>query len=255
MDAASAWHLAALVATGLLAGYLSTLFGIGGGLVVVPLLHYALGVPFVAATALSLVAMAIQTPFGLWSHARRGAVDWRMGLWLAVGGLGGVLVGERLQPMTPVPWLKLLFALVMLVAAWRLWVRLVQGEPRTVDWRALILLGLVAGIASRLLGIGGGLVTVPALVIMGVGIHTAVATSLLPVATNAWVASVAIVAQDAFPWQDAIPLALGALVAAPLGTWTAHSLEASRLKRVFAAALVVAAIYIAATSGAFTAPP
>jgi len=253
VDAATAWHLGALVATGLLAGYLSTLFGIGGGLVVVPLLHYGLGIGFVAATALSLVAMAIQTPFGLWSHARRGAVDWRMGGWLALGGLGGVLVGGRLQPMLPVPWLKLLFALVMVGAAWRLWVRLVQGEPRPLDWMALVLLGVAAGIASRLLGIGGGLITVPLLVILGVGIHRAVATSLLPVATNALVASITIVWQGAAPWADAVPLALGALLAAPFGTWTAHALEATRLKRVFAVALVVAAISIAATSGAWQA--
>ncbi|MCA1819604.1 MAG: sulfite exporter TauE/SafE family protein [Thermoplasmatota archaeon] len=244
-------RLAALGGIGLAAGYLSTLFGIGGGLVVVPLLVYGLGYGFETARDLSLLAMGVQTPFGLWTHHRRGAVDWRMGGWLAAGGIAGVLVGDRLRPLVPVTSLKLLFALIMVGAAWRLWVRLVQGEPRRIDWAALLLLGLGAGVVSRLLGIGGGLVTVPVLVLMGVSIHTAVATSLLPVFTNAAVASIGILREGATDWHPAPAIAVAALVAAPFGTLTAHAVPATPLKRAFAVVLVLAAAYVAATSGAF----
>jgi uncharacterized protein len=241
-------RLAAFLATGLAAGYASTLLGIGGGLVVVPVLHYVLRVGFVEATALSLLAMTAQTPFGLWSHARRGAVDWRLAAWLAAGGAAGVAAGILLQPIVPVPQLKLLFAAVMVLAAWRLWspeLPAAHGRPGPVP---AVALGAVAGVASRLLGIGGGLVTVPALTLAGVAVHTAVATSLAPVFTNALLASVVILAQAATDWRWAVPLALGALVTAPLGTRTAHALDARPLRRVFAGAVVVAAAYVAWTA-------
>ena len=251
----SLMQAAALLGIGLCAGYLSTLLGIGGGLVVVPFVHYGLGVPFVEATAISLLAMAMQTPFGLWTHHRRKAVDWRLGGWLALGGLGGVLVGEWLQPQVPVPWLKLLFAGVMLLAAWRLWARLHEGEQEAWPWTLFVVLGFLAGVTSRLLGIGGGLVTVPMLVLLGVGIHTAVATSLFPVFTNALAASVGIVAGGQAKWWLAVPIALGALATAPLGTRTAHALDAERLRRTFAVAIALAALYVGGTSGAFSLTP
>ena len=250
VDPASPWFWAALLGTGLLAGYASTLLGIGGGLVVVPLLHYLLGLDFAEATAVSLIAMAIQTPLGLWTHHRRGAVDWRMGGWLAAGGLGGVLLGGWLQPQMDVAALKLLFAAVLLLAAWRLWVRLREPQPHPIAWPALVLLGFAAGVLSRLLGIGGGLVTVPALVLLGAVVHTAVGTSLLPVFTNAAAASVWILAAGLVDWRLAVPVAVGALATSWLGTRTAHALQAPALRRTFAVVLAAAAAYVAATSGA-----
>jgi uncharacterized protein len=251
VDPASPWFWAALLGTGLIAGYASTLLGIGGGLVVVPLLHYLLGLDFAAATAVSLVAMAIQTPVGLWTHHRRGAVDWRMGGWLAAGGLVGVAVGEWLQPQMDVAALKLLFAAVLVAAAWRLWVRLREAEVRPIGWPPLLLLGLAAGVLSRLLGIGGGLVTVPVLVLLGTAVHRAVGTSLLPVLTNAAVATAWILAAGLADWRLAMPVAAGALLTSWLGTRTAHAMQAPALRRTFAMVLAAAAAYIAATSGAF----
>lgn len=242
--------LAALVATGIAAGYLSTLFGIGGGLIVVPLLVHVLSFDFRIAAALSLVAMTFQTPFGLWTHARRGAVDWRLGGWIAAGGLAGVGIGDWLQPQLPIASLKAIFALVMLFAAWRLWSQLVQGEPRAIPVAGLLLLGALAGVLARLLGIGGGLLAVPVLVFLGTGVHRAVASSLVPVFTNAAVSSAAILARG-LDWRPAVPLAVGALVSAPLGTWTAHALPALRLRRAFALVLGLAALHMAATSGMF----
>ena len=250
MDAGTLQWWAALLAIGLLAGFLSTLLGIGGGLVVVPLLHYGLRFGFLEATAVSLLAMAIQTPVGLWTHHRRGAVDWRLGGLLALGGLGGVLAGHWLQPQVAVPHLKLLFAALMLVAAWRLWAGLKPGQVKPLHWVLVVVLGFLAGVASRLLGIGGGLVTVPMLVLLGTAVHTAVATSLLPVLTNALVASVGILAARQADWRIAVPVGLGALATAWLGTRAAHALEAPQLRRVFAVALALAAVWMGATSGA-----
>ena len=247
MDVALAALLAAI---GLGAGVLSTLFGIGGGIAMVPVLHYGLGVEWPHATAISLAAIAVMSPSGVLAHARRGAVDWRLAIPLAVGGILGVLAGDWLQPRTPVPWLKLLFAGLMVLAA----VRLVHpGTDARWHTRQPILLGLVgvgAGIVSKLLGVGGGILTVPVLTLTGTPIHVAVGSSLVPVFTNAAQASATHLAQGVALWW-ALPLAAGGLAGIPLGARIAHSLADLGLRQVFAAALVLAAVLVAATSGAF----
>lgn len=244
--------LLALLAAGGLAGVLSSLFGIGGGIVLVPVLHYLLGFAWVDATQLSLVAIMVQSPTGVWQHARRGAVDWRVAVPLAVAGLLGVLLGDALQPRIAVPWLKVLFAVLMGLAALRLAVPQppVAEQARRLGLPGLAALGLFAGVIAKLLGIGGGLVTVPILTLTGLPVHLAVGSSLVPVFTNAAVASAQAFAQG-LAWLPAVPLASGALVGVPFGAALAHAMKEQGLRRVFAAGLVLAALYIGLTSGAW----
>jgi uncharacterized protein len=239
-----------LLAVGGLAGALSALLGIGGGIVMVPVLHYGFGFAWAEATQLSLVAIMIQSPLGLWQHARRLAVDWRIGTALALSGFLGVLVGDVLQPLIAVAWLKVLFAGLMLLAAFRLFARRPLEAPaaRPLGLPGLYVLGVFAGIVSKLLGIGGGLVTVPVLTLNGLTAHLAIGSSLVPVFTNAAIASGQAFAQglSALP---AIPLALGALGGVPFGARLAHSMKDQGLRRVFAAGLVAAALFVGLTSG------
>lgn len=240
------WAWLALVGLG--AGVLSALFGIGGGIVMVPVLHYGFGLAWAEATAVSLAAIAVLSTTGVWSHARRGAVDWRLAIPLAVGGLGGVAAGNWLQPRIGVPWMKLLFAALMAWAAWRL----VRG-PSPAHWHTrhpayLVALGVLAGVVSKLLGIGGGLLTVPALTLTGTAIHVAVGSSLVPVFTNAALATAGHLARGV-ALVPAIPLALGAVLGVPVGARVAHALPDVGLRRVFATGLAVAALAMAATSG------
>lgn len=250
METSDPATLSGLVALGAAAGFLSTLFGIGGGVLIVPVLVYVAGLDFPTATAVSLMAMLAHPPLGVYQHARRGAVNWRLALLLAVGGAVGVAAGIILAPHVPIPWLKLLFAVVMLAAAWRLVARPAATAPAAATASTLLALGVVAGLVSRLLGVGGGLVTVPVLVLLGNAVHTAVGSSLVAVFTNAALAS-AVSLQAGADWHPAAPIAFGAVCAATFGTRAAHRLDAKPLSRLFAAALTVAAIYIGVTSRAF----
>jgi uncharacterized protein len=239
----------ALAVVGLLAGIVSSLFGIGGGLVMVPVLHYLGHVPFHHATALSLLVISVQSPFGVWQHARRAAVHYSLAWPLVVAGAAGVAIGVQVEPYAPVPWLKVLLSLLMLLAAWRLVGHLPVGDPdKSPGLPFLLGLGLVAGFVSKLLGIGGGLLTVPVLAMVGVPVHLAVGSSLVPVFSNAAFATAEALAQG-FDWRPAVPMALGALCGVPLGARAAHALDAKGLSRVFAVGLVLAALYIGLTSG------
>lgn len=242
--------LLALLATGATAGFLSTTFGIGGGIVMVPILHYLLGVPFADATALSLLAMCLPASLGVYQHAHRGAVDWRIGATMAIAGLAGVGAGILLQPRLPVAGLKVLFAAVLLAGAWRLATPTPVRPGHRAHTGLLAGLGAGAGLASKLLGIGGGLVTVPILTLAGVPVHTAVGSSLVPVFTNAAIAGAAALG-GGLDGRLAVPLALASAAAGPLGTRVAHGLAPMGLRRAFAGLLVVTAVYVAATSGVY----
>ncbi|MES2153972.1 MAG: sulfite exporter TauE/SafE family protein [bacterium] len=248
MDPAQPSTFAGLVALGAGAGFLSTLFGIGGGVVIVPVLVYGLGVDFHVATATSLAAMLAHPPLGVYQHARRGAVDWRLAGLLVAGGAVGVPAGIVIEGHVGTSWLKFLFALIMVGAAWRLVAKppRVHEEPHPA--LGVVALGVVAGAASRLFGIGGGLVSVPMLAFLGTRMHAAVGSSLVAVFTNAALAS-AVSLSKGLDWHPAVPIALGAVCAATFGTRAAHGLRAQPLARLFAAALTLAAIYVAATSG------
>jgi uncharacterized protein len=243
--------LAALLAlVGVAAGFLSALFGIGGGIVMVPLLHYGLGVPWHMATAYSLMAIAIMAPWAVYQHGARKAVDWRIGGYLALGGAVGVAAGAWLEPRVPVPGLKLLFAGLMAFAAYRLVARPVGPRVEAHGTPFLVALGVACGVTAKLLGIGGGLISVPALALTGTAIHVAVGSSLVPVFTNGAAATAIGLAAGLDLWNG-VPMAAGGLLGIPLGAAAAHAMPAAGLKRVFAAALVLAAVAIAATSGAW----
>lgn len=241
----ASWPL--LLAAGLAAGFASGLMGVGGGIVLTPVLHYGLRLPWAEAVATSLLVIALQAPLGVWRHARRGAVDWPAAAALAAGGLLGVFLGDRLLPHLPLSALRLLFAAVMAVAAWRLLAR--PPEPRTDRHPAWLLaaVGLGAGVLARLLGVGGGILTVPALGLLGVPVHTAVGSSLVPVFTNAAAASGANLARG-LEWGRALVLAAGALPGTVLGVRAAHALPERGLRRVVAGALLLAAVAVAATA-------
>lgn len=248
MDASDPATFAGLAALGAGAGFLSALFGIGGGVLIVPVLVYGAGVELAVATSTALMSMLVHPVLGVYQHNRRGAVDWRIGSLMAAGGALGVAIGLLLLTWLTDAVLKLLFALLLLAAAWRLVVRLPVGPPTQAGTWFLNALGLVAGVASRLFGIGGGLVTVPVLALAGTSMHVAVGSSLVPVFTNAVLAS-AMSLHAGIDWRPAVPITIGAVAAATFGTRVAHRLDPAPLRRLFAVALGLAAIYIAATSG------
>lgn len=233
-----------VVVAGLGAGFFAGLLGIGGGILMVPLLHFVLGHDWHTSVAVSLVVMTIHAPLGVYRHHQKGAVSWRMAAPLVAGGVGGVLAGIWLAPRIAVPLLKLAFAVLMVLAAWRLVAKPPAPRTETRPWPILVLLGAGAGLVSRLLGVGGGILTVPALVLFAVPVHLAVGTSLVPVFSNAALATLFNVGR-ALPWREAAVLAATALVGQLGGVRAAHALPDKGLRRFVAASLVVAALWVA----------
>jgi hypothetical protein len=120
-------HVVIAVVVGFAAGILAGMFGVGGGILFVPVLTLALGLEQHHAQATSLLAILPTVAVGTWRQQRYGNVRWRASLILGVAGVGGVLAGGSLAESLPGDVLRRLFgALLVVVAAqiaWRAWKR------------------------------------------------------------------------------------------------------------------------------------
>ncbi|MET0955446.1 MAG: sulfite exporter TauE/SafE family protein [Cryobacterium sp.] len=191
-----AWYWIALVLTGALGGLLSGLFGVGGGIVMVPLLISLCGMDQRRAATTSLAAIVPTSIVGSLTYLANGHIDVVAGLIIAVGAVVGSIIGTNLLRRIPLFWLRWLFILLLVVVA----VRMVLVEPERgaalelslVVVLGYLALGLAMGIASGLFGIGGGVIAVPALVaVFGVSDLIAKGTSLLVLVPTSIVGTVA----------------------------------------------------------------
>lgn len=240
--------LLGVLASGLAAGIASGLFGVGGGILMVPAALYLVpGTDFHEAKAVSLVVIVASSGIGVWTHHQHRSVDLRAGILLAVGGFAGAALAalgvERLADAT----LAALFGVVLALLGARLATSR-SATPRERHGRGraifLVALGFAAGLLSGAFGIGGGVIMVPGMLFAGIGMHLAVGTSLVAVLGNAFGGTLSHLILGYGPTLATIgiPLALGAVPGTYLGAKLAHRIHADRLKRIFGAALILVGI-------------
>ena len=170
---------------GTAAGLFSGLFGVGGGVVMVPLLLLLLGMDERRATSTSLGAIVIIAAVATITQGAYGTVHLTEGLLVGVPALLGVVSGTWLQQRIPAKRVSLIFAVLLLVVAVSMVLSTGDGDGSGADLDVVRVLlaavfGYAAGVVSGLLGVGGGTLFVPGLIyVLGLGHVDAEATSLL----------------------------------------------------------------------------
>jgi uncharacterized membrane protein YfcA len=156
------------VLVGIVAGYFSGLFGIGGGFIMVPLLTFLLGFPVKRAAATSLAAIFLSAIAGVIGYALNDGVVWAAAIALSAGSVVGSFIGARLLQVIPQRVMIWIYVVLLTVLAVRL---LWSSESTTDTWIlspwwvvGLIAVGFVAGVMAGLLGVGGGIMVVPILI-------------------------------------------------------------------------------------------
>lgn len=241
------------------------LTGGGGAIFAVPLLVYGLTVAPQDAVGISLAAVGATALVGALQRLRAHEVDLGTGVLFALAGMVGAPLGAWLNARLPGSWLLVLFALLMLVVAVRMWRRTSRASGHTRPLSSacardehgrltltsrcmltLIAVGLLTGVLSGLFGVGGGFIIVPALVLVsGMAMHRAVATSLVVIAlvSASGVLSYLIAGRPLELLLTAL-FVVGGLVGMTLGTRWSRRLTSPVLQQGFAVALVVVAAFV-----------
>lgn len=168
----------------ILIGLALGMLGSGGSILTVPILVYLVGEPDKLAIAESLAIVGLIALAGAIPYALRGLIDWRNVLFFGLPGMAGTYLGAYLSQWVPGVWQLGLFAVVMLLAAYMMFrpPRL-EARPKSRSYLKIAVDGLVVGILTGLVGVGGGFLIVPALVLLGgLPMHLAIGTSLLIIA-------------------------------------------------------------------------
>ncbi|MCP1662346.1 MULTISPECIES: sulfite exporter TauE/SafE family protein [Methanocalculus] len=249
-----------LIATGIIAGYCAGLLGIGGGFLMVPvqyllLIHTGIDPTYAIRIAIgtSLAVVFLVSCTAAMAHHKRQAVDWQAAVPIGMAGLAGGFAGGTLASYLPVEILKPLFGIMVIVGAFRL----LRGVPdpggvTRTGHGAWTMAGLAIGILSGLVGLGGGVLLVPVLLlIFNLPIHRAIATSsacilffsiggilayiyhglMVEELTNGFLGYI-----DILQW---VVLTATMVPFTRLGVATAHNLPANRLRIVFAGVMVL----------------
>ncbi len=161
-------------------GFVSSILGIGGGLFLVPTLVFIFGLPIHSAVGTSLVGVFFTSLSSTVIYRKMGYIKKSIVIPVIAGALPGVVAGSLLSTILASQILEKLFGLFLLYPAIRMmFMRDVELEEREAGDTGYFLLGLSAGIISGLFGVGGGIVLVPALVmVFRIPVREAVATSL-----------------------------------------------------------------------------
>lgn len=234
---------------GIMAGLLAGFLGIGAGVLMIPAMLIFLDMDIFSAKASSLVAILVLSPIGARRHAAAGHINLRAGVMLGVPGFTGALAGTALSAYMNAGWLEISFSLFLFgMAVYMLGNnrkrRKRGGRNRALLWPA----GLAAGFLGGLIGVGGGLLMVPAMLATGIGMHTAVGTSLLAIIFIAGAGTAAhmgagMLALDVF-LRATLPMLAGAAAGVALGASAAAKTPSPVLRRVFSVVMVVAAVYL-----------
>lgn len=246
-------HAWALVILGVLAGMLSGMFGIGGGVIIVPVLTVLMGFELQVAIGTSLAVLVWPVSFfAVLAYYRARLLNIAPAALIAVGLVAGGVVGAQIALNLPGATLQRIYGVFLIYVGWRfieprkLWAARRSNAPRAlpahsqsappeIPWYVLLAVGVGAGVTSGLFGIGGGLVIVPALVaLLRYDQKRAVGTSLGALLPPVGIGAVlSYYEAGEIDLAASVFVALGLIVGAFLGARIALGLPSSTVKRMY----------------------
>ncbi|MDP5137867.1 sulfite exporter TauE/SafE family protein [Rheinheimera baltica] len=228
------------------------LFGSGGSILTVPVLLYLLHMPPQLAIASSLLIVAGISLFGSVRNGLQRLISWRHVLWFGIPGMMGTYGGAWFGTLVDARWQLLVFSLLMLVAAVMMW-RSSTGdnaEAKAFKPAKIVLDGLIVGVITGFVGVGGGFLIVPALVLLGgLSMPIGIATSLVIIAMKSfvgfgkyyWVMSEQGVV---FDWTTIGLMIVAGIAGSYVGGALGKRLPKAQLQKAFAVFLVIMAAVV-----------
>jgi len=223
---------------------MGSLLGLGGGFLIVPLLTIFLGIPIKVAVALSLLSILANSLSASIVYVDREVVDFRLGLILESTTMLGAITGANINLMMSESVIYVVFGLVLFYVAYRM----VAGKKYREEYRESgkgniylgILVSYVAGLLSGLLGIGGGILKMPILILLlSLPTRVAIGTSLFMISITSATGTFIYFVNGVIDMSYAPFAVLGASIGAQLGSRLGFKIEAKYLRLLFSLVLVV----------------
>jgi uncharacterized membrane protein YfcA len=253
--------LVAIMLVAVFAGFFGSMLGVGGGIVMVPVLTLVFDVPVKEAIATSIVCVIATSSMAQPAFVSKGMTNMRLAMFLEVATVAGAVAGGITAVLVDARLLQICFAAILVYVAWQMNRRRDDATPehtgvlesayfdratgRDVSYgvRRLPLgfaLSVIAGNVSGLLGVGGGAFKVPVMnLIMGVPLKATIATSNLMIGVTGAASATIFYGRGFLDPRHAVPAALGILLGALLGPHVAMRLNARTLARIFQIVLLV----------------
>lgn len=249
MHFVSITDLFALLALGATLGFFGGVFGIGGGIIAIPVLAIGFGMEQAMAQGTSLAMMVPILAVGLWRYSRKHPIPWRVAVY--IGLLASVttyvvaLFATRLDPKI----LQSIFGAFLVLLSIHMLIGKHTASPAQdtsrINLRLMPVVGVLAGTSMGLLGVGGGLVATPCLTgLFGQRQATAQSLSMAMVTPCAIVGLLTYNHTSDVDWSVGLPLAIGGLLTVSAGVAVAHRLPEKRMRKAFAAMLLVTAVWL-----------
>lgn len=247
---------ASIIIAGLMTGLLLGILGSGGSIVTLPALLYLLDVAPKPAIAMSLGIVAITASITAIQHGLKGHVNLKITAIFGLFGIIGTYAGARLGVVTPVVIQLSIFALIMYIAAWEMLKPKHKsvgaacrdcpaGGCEKIRYGHIAIHGIAVGILTGLIGVGGGFLIVPALVLLsGLSMKQAIGTSLSIIALKSFAGFAGYATVIEIDYSLLGTFAVIAIVGSLIGGLIGERLPDALLKRGFGGFLLVVATYI-----------
>jgi uncharacterized membrane protein YfcA len=227
------------------------LIGAGGAILAVPGLVAVLGLSATAATTSSTIIVGSAALAGVLSRRKTGTVDVKVGLSFSAVGIVGTFIGTLLLKVIPENVILLVFALLMFGAGYAMCCRNTP-EPTVAKpkWYLVVIAATFVGILTGLLGIGGGFLIVPALILfLKVPTKIATGTSLVAITANSILAfALRYEFWDQIPVAEVAVFTISAITSSLILSPIARKLDANVLKKSFSVMIFLVAIYTLLTN-------
>lgn len=243
-------------------GLVMGLIGGGGSILSVPVFAYIFNIDAITATTLSLFVVGVTSSAGSVGFLRQGSINFKTALLFGLPSVLGILFSRRvvlphLPPFIINRWgisitkemfILVLFALLMLISAFKMIKKTDRQRIRKsedVNYTLLISQGLLVGIITGFIGAGGGFLIVPALVmLLGVSMKQAVATSLFIISINSMIGFISSLDKVVIDWHFLLSFSALSVVGILIGVQLAKRIEGRKLRPLFGWFVLAMAVFI-----------
>ena len=239
---------------GIFVGIGSGMLGMGGGAILVPVLLFVFRLSIKEAIGTSLCIIVLTAISAIIVHWKEKQVNLKLAIVMALTGVIGAQLGSYLNKIIPDNIIKFIFTIVVLIFGFKMWIgtnnrrkeTLVTNTSNITFNKSLaLILGLITGTASGLLGIGGALIMLPAMhIFLRIPMNICVGTSLFIVFFNSLSGAFGYILRGDTNLKLAILIAVGSVAAAPFGAKLSVKISREKLRKIFAIVLVLAGIAI-----------